>query len=115
MQNDNSFTLRAAAAASAFRRVTVNASGQAAVADNTVKGVGVLQRDVSAETWDSSAVRTWGAGTHCIAVAAAPITAGDLAYAAAGGLVAPTGTVIVGRCLTGTTVNGTIIEVAQVA
>jgi hypothetical protein len=113
MQSDNTFTLRAAAAASAFRRVTVNASGQSAVADNTVKGVGVLQRDVSAETWDAATIRTWGAGTHAVAVTGAPITAGDLAYAAAGGLVAATGTVIVGRCITGTTVNSTIIEIAQ--
>lgn len=114
MQNDRSFTLRAAAAASAFRRVTINSSGQSAVADNTVKGVGVLQRDVSAESFDSAVIRTWGAGTHAIAVTGAPITAGDLAYAAAGGLIAATGTVIVGRAITGTTVNGTIIEVAQV-
>jgi hypothetical protein len=114
MQSDNTFTLRAAAAASAFRRASINSSGQAAVADNTVKGVGVLQRDVSAESFDSATIRTWGAGTHAIAGTAGPITTGDLVYAAAGGLVAPTGTVIVGRAVTGIMVNGTILEVAQV-
>jgi hypothetical protein len=113
MQSDNSFTVRAAAAASAFRRVTINSSGQAAIADNTVKGVGILQRDVSADAFDSAAVRTWGAGTHRIVATAAPITPGNIVYAAAGGLVAPTGTVVVGMAITGTTVNGTLIEVAE--
>ena len=92
-QNDNSRTFPANAAMTQFRRVALSENGGVAHADNTVAGIGVIQRDaVEGDTY-GAVVRLRGAGSHKIAITAAPVTAGNLLYAAANGYAAPTGTV----------------------
>ena len=99
------------AAMSANLRVAVSTNGGIDAAGNTVSGVGVLQRDVTADSWVNGPVRFFSAGSVLIQATGAPGTAGDLLYAAAAGRVAPTGTVVIGRTKDSFTVNGVNVEV----
>jgi hypothetical protein len=98
-------------AMSANVRVVVSSNGAISLADNTVKGDGILQRDVTADSWVTAPVRFFSAGSALIPVTGAPGTAGNIAYAAAAGRVAVTGTVVIGRLKSGYTVNGVSVEV----
>lgn len=107
-------TFLAAAAASAYRRVVLNSSGVMAVADNTVKGNGYYTQDVSQEGIDAGIganVRLFSSpGTYQAILTGTTCTAGDIAYAAAAGLVASTGTVIVGQFTASFAGNGAVVE-----
>jgi hypothetical protein len=110
-QNDSSRTFPANVALSQFRRVTLSSNGGVGLADNIIAGVGIVQRDTTADDPYGAIVRLSGAGSYAIAVTAAPVTAGNLLYAALNGYAAPTGTVSLGlRAAENTTVNGSVIE-----
>jgi hypothetical protein len=110
-QNDSSRTFPANVALSQFRRVTLSSNGGVGLADNTIAGVGIVQRDTVANDTYGAVVRLPGAGSNAVAITAAPVTAGNLLYAAANGYAAPTGTVSLGlRAAETTTVNGSVIE-----
>lgn len=96
---------------SANLRVVVSTNGGIDPAGNTVSGVGVVQRDVTADSWVTAPVRYFSAGSSLIQATGAPGTTGDILYAAASGRVAPTGTVVIGRAKGGFTVNGVNVEV----
>lgn len=93
VQHDNSRTFIANEAMTQFRRVLVHTDGGVKIAGNTVVGVGILQRDTVQNDTYGAVVRFRGTGSFKIACTAAPVTAGDLLYAAANGMAAPTGTV----------------------
>lgn len=81
-----------------------------AVADNTVKGNGYITSDVAAQG-DFVNVRLFSSpGTYQAILTGTTCTAGDIAYAAAAGLVASTGTVIVGQFTASFAGNGAIVE-----
>ena len=109
--NDFSRSFSVNAALSAFRRVSVSNNGAIGYADNGVNGVGVLQQDVTNDSFYTPQVRFYGTGSYMCAVTGAPVTCGDTVYAAVTGYVSSTGTVVAGRTLTTSTVNGTWIEV----
>jgi hypothetical protein len=114
-QNNESRTFPSNAAITAFRRVVLSTNGGVGVADNTVAGVGVLQRDTVADDTYGAVVRLAGAGTFKIAITAAPVTVGNILYAAANGAVAPTGTVSLGwRAVESASANDAVIEAIPV-
>jgi hypothetical protein len=110
-QNDFTRSFRPAAAMSAYRRVLVDTSGYINYAGNTVVGQGVLQNDVTADSFASGTVRFFGTGSCRISVTAGPATLGDKLYAAANGQVSATGTVVVGMLIDATTAQGSEGEV----
>jgi hypothetical protein len=115
IQHDSSRTFPANAAMTQFRRVALSTNGGVSHADNTVAGVGVLQRDVTASDPYGAVVRLRGAGTYKVAITAAPVTAGDILYAAANGYSAPTGTVSLGlRAVESASANESVIEAIPV-
>ena len=109
VNTQDTFTVNAAMSANV--RVAVSSNGSIGLADNTVTGVGVLQRDVTADSFVNAPVRFYSAGSVLVQVTGAPGTAGDIAYAAASGRVAVTGTVGIGRLKNSYTVNGVSVEV----
>ncbi len=111
---NNYATFRANAAASAGVRVVISPNGSISVAGNAASGIGVLERDVSAESWDSGCVKLFGGCTFLAVVTGVPVTAGDTAYAAALGAVAATGTVPVGTFCESVTTNGLKAQIAPI-
>lgn len=110
-QTDNTRTFPANTAVSQFLRVAISSNGGVDAASNVISGVGVLQRDVIANDTYGAIVRLPGAGSYKVAITAAPVTAGNLLYAALSGYCAPTGTVSLGfRAAENTAENGSIIE-----
>lgn len=86
-----------------------NGAESAVVADNTVIGRGICGQDTPAGASNIFLIsRT--PGTRPAVVTGCPVTYGNTLYAAAGGLVAPTGTVIVGVAFTTINTNGAAIE-----
>ena len=109
MQNDLVRTLTAAAALSAFSRITVNSSGQAALATNTNQDVGVVQQDVA--SGDPAPVRLYAPTFEIMADMA--ITAGSQVYVNSNGKV--TGSAIgqqMGLAIEASTADRAIIEIA---
>ena len=99
------------AALSAGFRVALSSNGSVGLASNTVAGIGVTQADVTADSFSVVPVRFFTAGSARISVTGTPLTAGDIAYAAASGRVAPTGTVAVGIFRESASTNGVLVEV----
>lgn len=117
--NDFTRSFGVNAALSAFRRVAVSSNGSIGYADDGVLGVGVLQQDVTNDSFYTPQVRFFSLGTYMCAVTAVPVTIGDTVYAAVTGYVSTTGrstifALTAGRSLTTATVNGSWIEVAPI-
>ena len=83
MQNDLVRIFTAAAALSAFSRITVDSSGQAALATNTNQDVGVLQQDVA--SGDPAPVRMYAPTFEMMANMA--ITRGSQVYPTTNGQI----------------------------
>jgi hypothetical protein len=109
--NDFTRSFSVNAALSAFRRVAVSNNGSIDYANNGILGVGILQQDVTNDSFYTPSVRFYSVGTYMCAVTSVPVTIGDTVYAAVNGYVSSTGTVVAGRTLTSASVNGTWIEV----
>ena len=109
--NDFTRSFPVNAALSAFRRVAVSNNGSIGYADNGVNGIGILQQDVTSDSFYTPSVRLYGTGTYMCAVTSVPVTIGDTVYAAVTGYVSSTGTVVAGRTLTSASVRGSFIEV----
>lgn len=119
MATTNDFTraFSVNAALSAFRRVAVSNNGSIGYADDGVLGIGILQQDVTNDSFFTPSVRFYSLGTYMCAVTGCPVTIGDTVYAAVTGYVSSTGrssifALTAGRTLTTATVNGSWIEVA---
>lgn len=110
-QNDFSRSFGVNAALSGFRRVMVSNNGSVGYADNLTLGVGVLQQDVTNNSYYTPAVRFYSTGTYMCAVTAVPVTIGDTVYAAVTGYVSSTGTVVAGHTLTSAASAGDWIEI----
>lgn len=113
-QYNDSRSFSVNAAMSAFRRVAVSNNGYIGYAAIAVKGVGILQRDCTADSFENPEVRLYSAGTQKIAITAAPITVGDAIYAVTNGMGAVTnganGGTTIGIALESAASNGDIIE-----
>lgn len=83
-QSNEGITLVAASALSAYTRVYVDSSGQAALAGADNQDIGVVQEDVA--SGGNAPIRLWGAGSMFIKTSSA-ITAGGMVYPAANGTV----------------------------
>ena len=94
-------------------QVSVDANGNAIVATAAGPVIGSTEFEQTVVS-QGVTVRLYGP-THWGAVTAAPVTAGNILYAAANGAVSPTGTVPVGVALQSTTANGDVIEYAEIA
>ena len=121
IQNNFIRSFQVNAAMSAFYRVTVSSNGKLDLAGVDVLGIGILQEDCTANTYETPAVRLWGTGTFKCAVTGNSITAGNTLIAVTGGLAALTNGlagntgIVQGMALetaTGASINGTIIEAA---
>lgn len=116
-QNDffRSFTVNAAM--SAYSRVVVSPNGSISLADINTRGLGVLQDDTTADTWQNPAVRFWGTGSCQVLVTAGPSTPGDTLFTATeAGYVRPssiTGSLTMGRAITG--IPGAVSGVLEMA
>lgn len=110
MTQSNEFrSLVAAAALSAYTRVTVNSSGEAALATNTNQCVGVNQEDVAAA--GIANIRLYGHGTVMV-MADGAITAGGMVFPAANGKVSgSTAANQIGLAAEAATADRDIIEV----
>ena len=108
-QTDSIRSLTTAAAISAFQRITINSSGQAALATNDDLAIGVLQAD--AASGDVGAVRLFHPTFQMQAAGA--ITAGSQVYPTTGGQISGSavGTQI-GLALEAATAARDIIEIA---
>ena len=108
--NDFSRSFGVNAALSAFRRVRVSSNGSIDYALSTEMGVGVVQQDVTNQSYYTPQVRFYGTGTVMVSVTAVPVTIGDTIFAASNGQVSSTGTVTAGKTLTSAATNGDWIE-----
>jgi acetyltransferase-like isoleucine patch superfamily enzyme len=97
------------AAVSAFRAVALSDNRGIGLNPNNAIPFGFTQQDKT--SGDFVTVKFFNdAGTQKCALTAAPVTIGDVLFAAANGAVAPTGTVTIGRSLTTAATNGSIVE-----
>lgn len=105
---------------SAYRVVDVGTAGTINYAAVDKRGIGVLQEDTTAETYERPAVRLYGTGTFRVAVTGTPLTAGDAMVvvtsgyvSVTNGLVGNTG-VVIGKLLesAGPGTNGSIREIS---
>jgi len=110
-QTNDGGSFRVNAAMSAGSRVALSTNGYIGLASASVAGVGVLQADVTADSFVVAPVRFYGAGSARMLVTGCPLTAGDILYAAANGRVAPTGSIAIGIARESATTNGVIVEV----
>ena len=93
----------------AFRAVVLSSNGGVTLNSGTTKPDGFAQID--AASGDYVSVKFLHSdGTQKGALSAAPITIGDIVYAANAGNVSPTGTVAIGKALTTSAVTGAVIE-----
>lgn len=105
---------------SAYRCVAVSSNGSIDVCAVDVRGVGVLQEDTTANSYERPAVRLYGTGTFRVAVTGVPLTAGNAMVVVTGGYVSVTNGLVgntgvrVGTLLesAGVGTNGSIREVA---
>ena len=111
-QNDFSRSYSVNAAMSAFVRVAVSSNGRIGPAGLGVVGVGMLQEDTTAGTYENPKVRFYGTGSARAAVTGCPITASAVLFCLANGLAGPAGgTVSYGYALENAATNGQVIEV----
>lgn len=119
-QNDQTRSFAVNAAMSAYRVVAVSSNGSIDYAAVDRRGVGILQEDTTANSYERPAVRLYGAGTFRVAVTGTPLTAGNAMVvvtsgyvSVTNGLVGNTG-VVIGTLLesAGPGTNGSIREVA---
>lgn len=119
-QNNSIRSFQPTAALSAYRVVDVGTAGTINYSAVDQRGVGVIQEDTTANTYERPAVRLWGTGTFRVAVTGTPLTAGDAMVVVTNGYVSVTNGlvgnsgVVVGILLetTGPATNGSIREVA---
>lgn len=88
--NDFSRSFTVNAAMSAGARVALSSNGSIGLAGAAIVGIGVLQRDTTAGSYENPAVRFYGTGSVAVAVTGAPATVGDTLYCLANGQVGPT-------------------------
>jgi hypothetical protein len=101
--------LKLAAATGPFIRVTINSSGEAAIASGSVKGIGTTMS--GGATGDRVPVRLYAdPGTHVGKATGAMATIGSTVYATANGEVDDAGTVILGMQLTAAAAAGDLVE-----
>lgn len=77
-------------AMSAFRLVAVSSNGSIGYAAVDARAVGVLQEDVSNDSFERGPVRLWGTGTFRVAVTGTPLTAGNTMVVVTSGYVSVT-------------------------
>lgn len=119
-QNNQSRSFAVNAAMSAFRVVAVSSNGSIGLAAVDVRGVGILQEDTTANSYERPEVRLYGAGTFRVAVTGTPLTAGNTMVVVTNGFVSVTNGlagnsgVVIGTLLesAGVGTNGSIREVA---
>lgn len=102
-----SFT--ASVAIAAFLRVKVGGRSTATLAGASDYGIGTCVEGVASGA--QVAVRAWEHGGSHKCVASAAITAGAKVYAAAGGKIAASGTLLIGTALDAASGNNSVIEV----
>lgn len=117
-QNDFTRSFGVNAAMSAFSRVVVSPNSKISLADLNTRGLGVLQEDVSNDTWQNPAVRFWGTGSCQVLATGGSITPGDTLFTAVEpGYVQPsaavTGALTMGRAVTG--LPGSVSGVLEMA
>lgn len=83
-------TFQTNAAISAFTRVVVSPNGYISVAAVDQLGIGILQEDVTSNSYENAVVRLWGTGTFRAIVTGLAVTAGDRLVCVTNGLVAGT-------------------------
>lgn len=88
--NDFSRSFQVNAAMSAGARVALSSNGKIGLAGDRVLGLGVLERDTSANAYENPKVRFFGTGSALVAVTGGPATVGDKVYCLANGQVGPT-------------------------
>ena len=106
-------TYRAAGALAQHLRVTRDGSGNMVVADASTLELGVTER-ASFAALDDIPVRIRSAQGTVIFTALVAIAVGGDVFAAAGGKVAATGTVLLGTAEMASTADGDFIEVLRV-
>lgn len=110
IQSNSPKTFKAGEALSEFLRVKIKGSDRTAwLADASDYGVGVNQETVAINLW--AAIRLWEHGGSHKCVASGAISAGVKVFAAAGGKVSASGTLIIGTALDAATGDGSVIEV----
>lgn len=119
-QNNQTRSFPVNAAMSAYRVVTVSSNGSIDLAAVDKRGIGILQEDCTANTYERPEVRLYGTGTFRVAVTGTPLTAGNTMVvvtngfvSVTNGLVGNTG-VVIGILLESAdaNTNGSIREVA---
>ena len=119
-QNNETRSFAVNAAMSAYRVVAVSSNGSIDLAAVDRRGVGILQEDTTANSYERPNVRLYGTGTFRVAVTGTPLTAGNTMVvvtngfvSVTNGLVGNTG-VIIGILLesAAASTNGSIREVA---
>lgn len=116
-QNDFSRSFTANTAMSAFRRVAVSSNGALDLGANNALGIGILQQDTAAQSYENPKVRFYTTGSFKVSATGGSITAGNTLYAVTSGQVAVTnggtGGTVVGIALeTGSYTAGEWIEAA---
>jgi hypothetical protein len=93
----------------AFRAVVLSSNGGITLNSGTTKPDGFALTDAASGDYVSVKF-LHNPGTQKGSLLTAPITVGDVVYAANSGNVAPTGTVAIGKSLTTSAVTGAVIE-----
>ena len=109
-----SFTVNAAMSAGSVVALSSNAS----IGLNAINqpGIGVLQDDCTANSYENPKVRLYGTGTSKVSVTGTPLTAGDTLYTVTNGQVAGTNGATGGQKFgilletTGASANGQLFE-----
>jgi len=104
-------TFQAGAAIAKYLRVTLS-SGKLAAAGSTVTEIGTIEQASLADL-QYVPVRLRTAQGTCNMIASEAITKDDPCYAAAGGKVSATGTILIGYALIASTADGDIVEVLR--
>lgn len=116
-QNNFSRSFTANTAMSAFRRVAVSANGAIGLAAINELGIGILQEDTAAQSYENPKVRFYSTGSFKCSATGGLVTAGNTLYAVTNGQVAVTnggtGGTVVGIALeNGSYTAGEWIEIA---
>jgi hypothetical protein len=102
---------KANTALSAYTLVALSSNGSVFTATASDRPVGINMDDIPADSFATANVFSARGSIAPVLVTGVPVTAGNLVYAAAGGAVAATGTVLVGQAIEGSTVNGVTISI----
>lgn len=117
--NDFSRSFTVNAAMSAGRRVALSNNGSIGLAAAEQFGVGVLERDCTADSFENPKVRLPGTGSVSVCATGAPGTVGDILYCLASGQVGPTNSatngIQYGVAFESWTANGVLIEALPLA